>query len=191
MKLIVGLGNPGDDYIGTRHNLGFVALDEYRRKHNLGEWENNKKLKSEIIKTDQLILARPQTYMNNSGQAVQLLAKFYKVEPEDVVIIYDELDLHIGQIKIRIGGAAAGHHGVESVMESLGTDQFLRVRLGIGHWRNEASERQGAASDTSSYVVGEFSESESSEIKKLIKTAVKALDTLLKDGLEKAQNQYH
>ncbi len=182
MKLLVGLGNPGEEYIGTRHNLGFLILDEYCRKHNLGEWKLDKKAKSEVIKTPDLILARPQTYMNNSGFGVAALAKFYKVLPEDIIIVYDELDLHIGQIKIRLGGAAAGHHGVESVIEHLKTGQFIRVRLGIGHWRTE---------DATAYVLESFNETESSEVKRLIKTAIKAIDTLLEKGLDVAQNQFH
>lgn len=191
MKLIVGLGNPGQQYIGTRHNLGFLILDEYRRKHNFGEWGSNSKSKAEVIKTPDLILARPLTYMNNSGLAVKFLAGYYKIKPEDIVVIYDELDLHIGQIKLRLGGAAAGHHGVESIIKHLGTDKFIRVRCGIGHWRTAGAERKGPAQNMDSYVLEPFTDTEVHEVKKIIKTAIKAIDTLLDKGLEKTQNQYH
>lgn len=137
MKLIVGLGNPGEKYENTRHNLGFLVLDHLLK--DLGtskiEWDSSNKLKSDIalftLHKEKVILAKPQTYMNNSGMAVQLLKDFYKVEPEDLWIVYDELDLPLGSIKIRFGGAAAGHHGVESIMEAIGTDKFWRYRLGI------------------------------------------------------------
>jgi peptidyl-tRNA hydrolase, PTH1 family len=191
MKLIVGLGNPEDKYMGTRHNLGFLVLDEFRRKLNLGEWSLEKKLKSEVIKNGELILARPQTYMNNSGMGVSALAKYYKVEPEDVVIIHDELDLHRGQIKLRMGGAAAGHHGVESVIDALGTDKFIRLRLGIGNWRTEGAEKSADKIGTEKYVLEPFTQKESSDVKKMIKTAIKALEILLEDGLDKAQNQFN
>lgn len=191
MKLIVGLGNPGEQYIGTRHNLGFVVLDEYRRKRNWGEWGYQGKVRSEVIKSGEVILARPQTYMNNSGLAVRNLMDYYQLDPEDVVVVYDELDLHIGQIKIRLGGAAAGHHGVESIIDKLGTDQFIRVRCGIGHWRTQGAEKKGAGENMDSYVLKSFDEKEAHEVKKIIKTAIKALDTLLDKGFQKAQNQYN
>jgi peptidyl-tRNA hydrolase, PTH1 family len=131
MKLIVGLGNPGTKYESTRHNVGFMVLEhllkdlESVKKSN---WDKNEKLKSEIYLLDyqpkngdpeKVILARPLTYMNNSGMAVGLIAKFYKIKPEDIWIVYDELDLPLGSMKIRQGGGAAGHHGVESFMENL------------------------------------------------------------------------
>lgn len=191
MKLIVGLGNPGDQYLGTRHNLGFLILDEYARKHNLGEWNISHKSKAQLIQTPGLILARPQTYVNNSGLAVKFLSDYYKIKPVDVIVVYDELDLHIGTIKIRLGGAAAGHHGVESIINSLGIDQFIRIRCGIGHWKTQGWEKRGAAENMDSYVLQPFNETESSEIKTLIKTAIKAIDTLLEKGLAKAQNQHH
>lgn len=197
MKLVIGLGNPGDQYLGTRHNLGFVILDEYARKKvgseqgSVVSWEYKKQLKAEVIKLGELILARPQTYMNNSGLAVKILADYYKINPQDTIAVYDELDLHIGQIKIRLGGAAAGHHGIESIMKHLGTDQFIRVRCGIGHWKTQGAEKRGAGENMDSYVLQSFDETETSKMKKLIKTAIKALNILVEKGLEKAQNQYN
>jgi PTH1 family peptidyl-tRNA hydrolase len=199
MKLIVGLGNPEDKYAGTRHNLGFLVLDEFRRKLNLGEWSLEKKLKSEVIvgrlqvtgDSEQLILVRPQTYMNNSGMGVFAAASYYKVAPEDVVIVHDELDLHRGQIKLRLGGAAAGHHGVESVINALGTDKFIRLRLGIGNWRTEGAEKSADKIGTEKYVLEQFTQKESSDVKKMIKQAIKALEILLDKGLDKAQNQFN
>ncbi|MDO8576835.1 MAG: aminoacyl-tRNA hydrolase [Candidatus Daviesbacteria bacterium] len=206
MKLIVGLGNPGDKrslrsgdlkYVGTRHNLGFVVANELvDRLQGTGDsWNKSEKLKSEICNlkttTCNLIIAKPQTYMNNSGMAVKLLASYYKIAPEDIIIIHDELDLPLGKIKVRIGGAAAGHHGVESVMEALGTDQFIRVRLGIGNLKTQSSEHKGQSLNAEKFVLEPFIHSEKPQVKHMIKQAIKALDLLLEKGLEKAQNQYN
>lgn len=191
MKLIVGLGNPGEKYIGVRHNLGFMALDEFRRKGDWGDWGTEGKFKSEIVKKDEIILVRPQTYMNNSGMAVRLLADYYKIEPADVVIIHDELDLPLGKIKVRIGGAGAGHHGVESIIQELGTDKFIRVRLGIGNLKTKSAERKAVHVSAEKFVLEPFMHSEKSQVKHMLKQAVKALQILLDKGLEKAQNQFN
>ncbi len=189
-KLVVGLGNPGEKYIGVRHNLGFMVVEELGKKMDDGRWKMgvedggwklDKKFRSEILKTKDVLLVKPQTYMNNSGLAVKLLANYYKIAPEDIIIIHDELDLPLGKIKVRQGGAAAGHHGVESIIASLGTDQFVRVRLGIGP----------ATGVVERFVLEPFSPREKPQVKHVIRQAVKALDLLLEKGLEKAQNQYN
>ncbi len=191
MKLIVGLGNPGEKYAGIRHNLGFDILDELVKKLNLIDWVKEDKFKSELIKTPELILVKPQTYMNNSGMAVKNLVDYYKVPIEDIVIVHDELDLPLGKIKVRQGGAAAGHHGVESVISSLGNDQFIRVRLGIGNLKTQSSEHKGQSLNTEKFVLELFKPVEKPQIKHMIKQAIKALDLLLEKGLEKAQNQFN
>lgn len=182
MKLLVGLGNPGEKYQKVRHNLGFEVLDELVKKLNLVDWVKEDKFKAEVIKVPELILARPQTYMNNSGMAVRSLIDYYKIAPEDVVIIHDELDLPLGKIKVRIGGAAAGHHGVESIINTLGTDQFIRVRLGIGGRVHVDAEK---------FVLEPFMHSEKAQVKHMLKAALKVLDLLLEKGLEQAQNQFN
>lgn len=202
MKLLVGLGNPGEKYKGIRHNLGFILLDEYVRKLNSGECKLEKKFKAEILKLvkkplreqddgEQIIFAKPQTYMNNSGMAVFALANYYKVKPEDIIIIHDELDLPLGKIKVRIGGAAAGHHGVESIMEALGTDQFIRVRLGIGNLKTQSSEHKISHVSAEKFVLEPFMHSEKSKVKHMLKQALKALDIILEKGLAEAQNQFN
>ncbi len=194
MKLIIGLGNPGEKFKKVRHNLGFMAVDEYAKEH-LGpkiEWEVQTKFKSEIIKiSPEVILIKPQTFMNNSGIAVKLTSKYYKVTGEDLIIVYDELDLPLGKIKVRLGGAAAGHHGVESIIEHLGTDQFVRVRLGIGTIKTQGGEHKNSRPDTSKFVLKNFVSSEQSSLKHLLKQSVGALELLLNSGLQKAQNQYN
>ncbi len=191
MKLIVGLGNPGEKYIGVRHNLGFAVLDELARKLNLVDWSKEEKFKSELIKTPELILAKPQTYMNNSGLAVSAVAEYFKIRPEDIIIIHDELDLPLGKIKVRLGGAAAGHHGVESIINILKTDKFIRVRLGIGTLRTLSGEHKGRSISVEKFVLESFTHQESGSVKRMLKQAGKALDVLLEKGLEKAQNQYN
>lgn len=186
MKLIVGLGNPGEKYQSVRHNLGFMVLDELA-----SNWEDNKKCKALVVKTNDLIFAKPLTYMNNSGLAVKLLTTYYNLQPTNLIVVHDDLDLPLGKIKVRLGGAGAGHHGVESIIAALGTDKFIRVRLGIGNLRTQSSEHKKAHVDTNKFVLEPFMHSEKSKVKHMIKQAVKALDILIKEGLEKAQNQFN
>ena len=190
--LIVGLGNPGTKYEGVRHNLGFEALEEYRKKKNLPEWSKEEKFKAEIIKlSPELVFTRPQTYMNNSGLAVKLLTTYYKIHTTDVIVVYDELDLPLGKIKVRMGGAAAGHHGVENIIEALGTDKFIRVRLGIGNLKTQSGEHKKASISAEKFVLEPFTHSEKAPLKHMLKQAVGALELLLEEGLEKAQSQYN
>jgi len=198
MKLIVGLGNPGEKYHSTRHNCGFMVLDHLLQEfggYNV-KWETNTKLKSDVaiflFHDDKVLLAKPQTYMNNSGIAVQLLKDFYKVEPSDIWIVYDELDLPVGSMKIRFGGAAAGHHGVESIMESIGTDQFWRFRLGIGesHDRERPLSKQ-TVNNASEYVIDQFGHGEIGKVREMLKRATVAIKTALEKGMETAMNRFN
>ncbi len=189
MKLVVGLGNPGEKYQNTRHNLGFIVLDELTRKLLplfKRQWQRDKKANSLLIKINsQLILAKPQTMMNSSGFAVVKLASFYKIKPVDIWVIHDDVDLLLDRIKIRKGGAAAGHHGVESIINQLGTDRFVRFRLGIGH--------PGRGKDhlVEKYVLENFSLKEKGEAKRMIKKTVQAIEIALDNGLSKAMNEFN
>jgi len=191
MKLVVGLGNPGEKYLNTRHNLGFDVLDEFKRKKELGNWSLETKFKAQVIKSGDLILARPQTFMNQSGLCVATLAKFYKIKPEDIIIIHDELDIVLGHLKIRVGGSDAGHHGIESIITHLGSENFVRVRLGIGNLKSQSGEHKHRAFNAEHFVTEDFLPNEKSKAKALIKKGVKALETILEKGVEKAQNQYN
>ena len=203
MKLIVGLGNPGEKYEDTRHNLGFLVLDHLLKELNSSkiDWEKSTKLKSEILpftlitkdkREEKLLLARPQTFMNNSGMSVHLIMDFYKIEPQDLWVVYDELDLPLGSIKIRFGGAAAGHHGVESIMEAVGTDKFWRFRLGIGtsHDKTHALGRQ-EVHDAKDYVLDTFHAGEAGKARELIKHASNAIQCALEKGIESAMNRFN
>lgn len=191
MKLVVGLGNPEDKYAGTRHNLGFDLLEHFRKKVNVSDWNMEEKFHSEIIRLEDYILVRPQTFINKSGLAVKLLATYYKIPTTDIIIIHDDLDLHLGKIKVRLGGSGGGHHGVESIIESLGTDQFIRVRLGIGNEKSHSGEHKRISFSAEKFVLEEFLSNEKSGVKHMLKQASKALEILLKSGVEVAQNQYN
>lgn len=203
MKLIVGLGNPGEKYEHTRHNLGFLVVEKFLKDVHSAQdtvWQHEKKFKADISRIAlhtkyegevELLLVKPRTYMNNSGMAVSLLAGFYKIESSDIWIVNDELDLPLGSMKIRFGGAAAGHRGVESVMESLGTDKFWRFRLGIGESRNHAEIAKHKVTDVDEFVLGKFSHAEAGKERELIKRGAKAIATALDVGLEKAMNQFN
>jgi peptidyl-tRNA hydrolase, PTH1 family len=200
MKLIVGLGNPGEKYEKNRHNLGFMTVEHFLKDFSLEKstsWENSLKFKSDIAQIEwqpkhgdleKVILVKPKTYMNNSGLAIKLLTSFYKIEPADIWIIHDEIDLPLGNLKIRFGGSAAGHHGVESIIEHLGTDKFWRFRLGVGE-RKELNDSR--IKNVDDFVLGDFSGAERGKLKDLIKRGVKAIETSLEDSLESAMNRFN
>ena len=197
MKLVVGLGNPGERYADTRHNLGFRVVEELanRLQATGSSWTEEEKFKSEICRLQPtasgLILVKPQTHMNASGMAVAKIAKYFKVPFSEIVIIHDELDLPLGKIKVRVGGSAAGHRGVESVIEALGDDKFARIRLGIGTLHSQRGERDRQRADTERFVLEPFEPSEKAKVKHVIKQAVEALEILLDKGLETAQSQFN
>lgn len=200
MKLIVGLGNPGDKYMNNRHNLGFMVVEELEKKIDGGRWKMgvedggwklDKKLKSEIIKTDQVILIKPQTFMNNSGMAIKLVVDYFKIPLSDVIIIHDELDLPLGKIKIRTGGGGSGHHGVESIIKDLDNPDFIRVRLGIGNEHSLGGERGHKHFDANKFVVEDFTPQEKNTVKTMLREAVKTVQMIMEKGIEKAQNQYN
>ena len=147
MKIIVGLGNPGKKYESTRHNVGFLALDKIAIKskvesYKVGEFKLEKKFEAEIakvkIKNEEVLLVKPQTFMNNSGIAVRKIIDFYKVDPEkDLIVIYDDIDIPLGKTRLRSEGSSAGHRGLQSIINNLGTESFMRVRIGVGRPDNE------------------------------------------------------
>ncbi len=199
IKLIVGLGNPGEKYEKTRHNLGFEVVDVLAKKLNADKFTEEKKFKAEIAKAEltgdgetiQIVLMKPLTYMNLSGKAVQLYAQYFKIKPDEILVIHDELDILLGKMKIRQGGSAAGNHGVESIIETLGRDDFIRLRLGIGVDKTLAGEHGAVNFKAEEFVIDRFEAKEKSKVKAIIKRAVQAVETILNHGLEKAQNQYN
>lgn len=161
--LIVGLGNPGKEYDGTRHNIGFAALDAFAEANELGPWVNKKDLRCEMatgrMGDAQVILIKPATYMNLSGEAVQAVAHFYKIPAERILAVYDEIDVPFGQIRLRTGGSSAGHNGVKSLIQHLG-EGFGRVRIGIGP-------KQPEQMDSADFVLAKFSKEQQEQLKNL------------------------
>ena len=166
-KLIVGLGNPGEKYTNTRHNIGFIILDTFF-VHETDTWLKQAQFKSLVLKTDSSILVKPQTFMNGSGEAVSKILNFYKKSPEDLVVIHDDVDLDLGRIKLAKNSGSAGHHGIESIKEHLGTLDFYRLRIGVGR-------PVQVGFDIESYVLQAFSQDEKEQILKSFDTFVKTL----------------
>lgn len=191
------------NYVGTRHNIGFAVAEQLLKDFKPVDdttWDDNKKLKSSIVQIEwkpkkgeleQVIIAKPKTYMNNSGMAVKLIADFYKIKPEDIWVVYDELDLPVGSMKIRKGGSGAGHHGIESIIEHVGDDKFWRFRLGIGVVRNKGELGNQRIHDAEKHVLGTFQRGELGKIRELIKHGAKALELGLEKGLPAAMNRYN
>ena len=184
--LVIGLGNPGPQYAKTRHNVGFMVADLLAGRMGAA-FKVHKKSGAEIV-TGRLghrpvVLAKPRTYMNESGRQVGPLAKFYSVSPADVIVIHDELDIDFGQIRLKLGGGEGGHNGLRSVANALGTKDFQRVRIGIG--------RPPGRKDPAAFVLENFSAAERPEVPTLCELAADACELLIESGLEPAQNQVH
>ena len=164
MYLFVGLGNPGTDYARHRHNIGFMMMDKIADIHGFSSWKSKSKgLVSEgEIAGHKIILLKPQTYMNLSGESVQPLAAFYKISPDHIYVFHDELDLAPAQIKTKLGGGSAGHNGLKSITQCLGTDLYHRIRMGIGH--------PGSKDRVNGYVLGNFNAVEQQGLELLFKT---------------------
>lgn len=178
MFLIVGLGNPGQQYENTRHNLGFKVLDLLAGANN---WEN--KYDSQFLKFEDVILAKPQTFMNKSGEAVKEILKFYPTA--ELVVIHDELDLPLGSIKVQKDISGAGHNGVQSIIDELGTKNFIRIRLGIDNPENRG-DMPGDA-----YVLQKFTEQEDGIVKEVLEKAKEAIEVLQTEGIEMAQSRFN
>ncbi len=172
MKLIIGLGNPGKKYEKTRHNIGFMVLDELHtelEKHGINEWSLSKKFNAVVagctIGDQKIILAKPMTYMNASGHAVQVIGQFYKATLNDLIVVHDDKDLKLGDIKVQRDRGHAGHNGIKSIIECLKSQNFTRVRVGI------APENEKKMSDVPKFVLGKFGLTERGKVKETIKKA--------------------
>lgn len=156
MKLIVGLGNPGKQYKNTRHNVGFLLLDEFAKSipYDVNEWELSKKFNAQVcgfhVNGEKIVLAKPMTYMNHSGQSVGLIANFYKIQDRDIIVVHDDKDIPLGEYKIQSDRGHAGHNGIRSIIETLGTKNFARIRVGI------ASSNEKKMKSMGKFVLGKF-----------------------------------
>ncbi|HEX7041955.1 MAG TPA: aminoacyl-tRNA hydrolase [Patescibacteria group bacterium] len=203
MKLIIGLGNPGEQYEKTRHNVGFMVLEQFLKDFESAKdtvWQNSKKFKADIAeiewqpkhgKMEKVILVKPKTYMNNSGMSVDLVAKFYKIQPKDIWVVHDDVDLRLGTLRIRKGGGSAGHRGIESLLTVLPEGDFWRFRCGIGRPDDTGKEHMVNHKGIDDFVLGTFNHEERSHLKELIHHSAKALEMALEEGLESAMNKYN
>lgn len=163
--LIVGLGNPGEEYEGSRHNVGFICVDEFARKNSFDPWISKKDLKCELTQKTlgetRVMLVKPQTFMNLSGEAVQAVQHFYKLNNQQTVVIHDELDINFGQVRLRVGGSPAGNNGIKSVSQHVGED-YARVRVGIGPKTPDQI-------DAADFVLADFSKAEQEKLPALLR----------------------
>lgn len=185
MFLVVGLGNPGPEYAETRHNLGFKVGDELAAR--LGATAFKTKHQSLITEVQlaghKVLIAKPQTFMNNSGAAVRGIMAWHKLDLKDLVVVYDDVDLEVGEIRVREQGSAGGHHGLESIIASLGSAEFARVRLGIS--------RESLTGDVSDYVLQKVPPAQRETLAAAVNTAADAIEAIISGGLAAAMNKFN
>ncbi len=192
-QLIVGLGNPEPKYDKTRHNIGFAALDALSRSWQI-PLAQNRKFKSEygegiVLGNKKIRLLKPLTYMNRSGEAIGAVANWFKIPPESVLVVYDDLDLPIGKTRLRLSGSAGGHNGIKSTISHLGTQNFARLRIGIGKPKKPANSTSNDNKHTVSHVLGRFSADENQILPELLQFVSECIELCLKEGVEKAMNR--
>ena len=186
LYLIAGLGNPGGDYARTRHNVGFMVLEGVAKRWGVA-WTYEKKFNARLARAERAertaLLCEPQTYMNSSGEAVGAVAEFYRIPVDRLLIVLDDADLPFGQLRLRPGGSSGGHHGLESIEQHLGIQEYARLRVGIG--------RQSGAREITSYVLGRFSSTETPLLDKVLTVASDQVECWLESGIQKAMSQFN
>jgi len=186
MIIIAGLGNPGREYVNTRHNAGFMAIDALAKKYGIDVTEKKHKalIGKGIIEGQKVILAKPQTYMNNSGESLRELSDYYKPDTEtEIIVIYDDITLDVGGLRVRKKGSAGGHNGMKSIIAHLGTEEFQRIRVGIG----EKPPRM----DLADWVLGHFAKEDAENLETALNEAVNATVMLMNGQVDEAMNRYN
>lgn len=185
MKIIIGLGNPGRDYAGTRHNVGFSVIYNISDAYNIkvDTLKHKALIGRGTMEGEKVILAMPMTYMNLSGESVRELVHYYKCSAEDIIVIYDDISLGVGRLRVRTKGSAGGHNGIKSIISQLGTDVFTRIKIGVG----EKPPRM----DLADYVLGHFSKEEQPVIRDSAERARQAVAVILAEGAGSAMNQFN
>lgn len=181
MKFIVGIGNPEERYNRTRHNVGFKVLDALCRKYS-GEWHGKKALKSQVCKLDEAVLVKPETYVNNTGDAAGLFMKKHGASPADFLFVCDDVNLMLGKLRLRESGSAGGHHGLESVIRAFGCEDFPRLRVGVG------SEKM-PKDDLTDFVLGAFEPGEKKVLTAVLERTVSVCEAWLKEGFGPARDE--
>jgi len=186
LHLIVGLGNPGADYSRTRHNAGFLLVERLAELWG-ARWAYEKRFNARLARAERagasVLLGQPQTYMNSSGEAVGALARFYRVPVSRLLLVVDDADLPLGEIRLRSSGSSGGHHGLESVEQQIGTRDYARLRIGIG--------RENGAREITNYVLGRFGSTETPLVDKVLTVASRQVESWLEDGIQKAMSQFN
>ncbi len=181
MYLIAGLGNPGDNYALTRHNVGFLVIDEIAKNIPTSNI-NNSNFKAKVLKASNKLLVKPQTFMNLSGESILPIADYYNIANENIIVIHDDLDLPFGSVKFKIGGGHGGHNGLRSIDSNINKD-YIRVRIGIGKPENKK--------DVANFVLSNFSKDELNQLNDIISHVIKAIDAIIKeDNLEKIKSTF-
>jgi peptidyl-tRNA hydrolase, PTH1 family len=182
--LIAGLGNPGREHADDRHNVGWMVVEELARRHD-GSFRSkfNGRVAETRIADARVALLQPETYMNESGRSISAAARFFKVAPEDVLVVHDDVDLNAGRLQVRLGGGLAGHNGLRSISQVLGTPDFLRVRVGVG--RPERGDRRPVAD----YVLSPFQEGD--DMERIVSRSADAVESMLADGLSVTQQRFN
>ena len=187
LHLIVGLGNPGAEYARSRHNAGFLVLEEWARRA-LADWNLEKRFNARIAKVERdgrrILFAEPQTFMNASGEAARALVDFYQVSISQLLVIADDADLPLGEIRLRPKGSSGGHHGLESIEQHLGSRNFARLKVGIGRTRDGRRE-------ITNYVLGKFGAEEKALLEKVLQRAADQAECWVANGIEKAMNRFN
>ena len=184
MKLIVGLGNPGKEYENTRHNTGFMAIDEYAKVNNIN-FNKNKfdGLYADIlVNNEKVILLKPQKYMNLSGEVIYKYMDYFKIKKEDILVIYDDMDLEVGSFKIRYKGGSAGHNGLKNIESNISSNEYKRIKIGIS---------KNKSIDTVNYVLGKFTQEEKEKLDEVLKNIPSIIDDYLKLDFDKVMNKYN
>jgi PTH1 family peptidyl-tRNA hydrolase len=183
-KLVVGLGNPGKEYVGTRHNIGFAIVDALAGKLDCS-LRNRAKFAAEVGEAGTVTLLKPQTFMNRSGVSVAAMVNWLKLAPADVLVVVDDADLPLGQLRLRLAGGSGGHNGLRSIIEAMGgSEDFRRLRVGIGR-------RDAVGADITNHVLGRFAVAERKDAETAIETAAEAIECCLRDGFAVAMNRFN
>lgn len=184
--LLVGLGNPGAEYDGTRHNAGFFVVDKFADKYGVTLSKNkfNALFSDVTINDKRILVAKPQTYMNNSGEAVSAIMKFYKIPTENLVVVSDDISLAPGKMRIRAKGSAGGQNGLKNIIAHLSSDEFTRIKIGIG-------DRSDRSRDLANWVLSKMGEEDRKAFETAADNAVKAIETIIKSGIDTAMNRYN
>ena len=193
MRLIVGLGNPGRGRAHNRHNIGFMCLNHFAKRQGIrfDKKQSKARIGSGDIAGSEVVVAKPQTYMNLSGQSVSLLVKKFKVSLDNLIIIHDDLDLPLGKIRIRQGGGSGGHKGIGSIITELGSQNFIRIRVGVGRPVKNEGSTEFSEDEIINYVLSDFTPDEKQTITQVIPTVSEAILCLFTEGLVAAMNRYN